>query len=74
MLGNKRAVQVNHEKAVKHRLGFVPIVKSILAAKTTLTATVAELNAKGYKTRRGCPWSVSNLRRCLKWCEGKGQK
>ena len=70
LLGNKRAVQVNREKAVKHRIGFVPIVKTILAEKFTLTATVAELNTKGYRTRRGRPWSVSNLSRCLKWCEG----
>lgn len=66
-LGVAASVRAHQRKAAEHRAVLLPVVRELRAAGQSLAWVAIVLNRRGYRTRRGLPWSKAKLVAYLNW-------
>lgn len=63
--GQARSARVNREKAIQEYADVLPVIRQKAAENESLRQIAAHLNAEGYVTRNGSPWSAVQVMRVL---------
>lgn len=68
--GSAAAREVNLAAALEYRHLMQPVIWQLQAQGMSLAQVAAELNARGYTTRRGRPWSLSTVHAIMRQLPG----